>query len=291
MTYALITPARNEAAYIEQTIQSVVAQGVRPVKWVIVSDGSTDGTDDIVKRYAGAHDWIELVRTPERAERHFSGKVGAFHAGYEKLAGVPYQIIGNLDADITFDEGYFEFLMHRFEENPALGVAGTPFREGTHQYDYRFTSIEHVSGACQMFRRECYEAIGGYRPIKGGGIDWVAVTTARMRGWQTRTFTERFCLHNRPIGTAQSSELMARFKVGRKDYCLGGHPAWEAFRSLYQMKSRPYVLGGLFMACGYLWAMVSRAEKSVSRELQDFHRGEQMRRLKSIFFGASQRPS
>jgi glycosyltransferase involved in cell wall biosynthesis len=191
LKYVLITPARNEAAFLEETIKAVVNQTQLPVKWVIVSDGSTDGTDDIVNRYAAAHDWIELVRMPERRERHFAGKVGAINAGRERVADLDYDIIGNLDADITIDEDYFRFLLSKFVENPKLGVAGTPFREGTRQYDYRFTSVEHVSGACQLFRKACFADIGGYRAIKTGGIDTIAVITARMKGWETRSFLEK----------------------------------------------------------------------------------------------------
>ena len=182
LTYVLVTPARDEAGFIEQTIASVVAQTVRPAKWLIVSDGSTDGTAQIVRRYSAEHEWIELVEMPERAERHFAGKVAAFNAGYARVRNLGYDVIGNLDADISFDEEYLEFLLTKFADDPRLGVAGTPFREGSHQYDYRFTSIEHVSGACQMFRRECFEEIGGYVPVKIGGIDLVAVLTARMKG-------------------------------------------------------------------------------------------------------------
>src|SRR5438445_9545733 len=165
-TYVLITPAWNEARFIERTITSVLRQTVRPAKWVIVSDGSVDGTDDIVSRYASEHQWIELLRLPERSERHFAGKVGAFNAGYASLKDLEYDLIANLDADISFDEDYFAFLVSKFVENPTLGVGGTPYREGEKpRYDYRFTSIEDVSGACQMFRREGFEAIGGYRPL------------------------------------------------------------------------------------------------------------------------------
>src|SRR6266446_28275 len=132
LNYVLITPARNEAAFIEQTIESVVAQMARPAKWVIVSDGSTDGTDEIVKRYA-SHEWIELVRMPERRERHFAGKVHAFNAGYARLEGLEYQAIGSLDADISFENTYFEFLLQKLAENPALGLVGTPFKESTNR--------------------------------------------------------------------------------------------------------------------------------------------------------------
>src|SRR5271157_1447434 len=110
-TYALITAARDEAEFIELTIKSVVSQTVKPLKWVIVSDGSTDGTDDLVRTYTARHDWIELLRMPERTERHFAGKVYAFNAGYAKVKNLGYDIIGCLDADISFDAGYFSFLL------------------------------------------------------------------------------------------------------------------------------------------------------------------------------------
>jgi glycosyltransferase involved in cell wall biosynthesis len=224
LSYVLITPARNEEEFIEQTIKSVISQTVRPVKWVIVSDGSTDGTDDIVKKYAAEHKWIELVRMPERQERHFAGKVYAFKEGYSRVKNLNYNIIGNLDADISFKEDYIEFLLDKFVQNPELGVAGTPFVEDGKHYNYRFTNIEHVSGACQLFRRECFEEIGRYIPIKNGGIDWVAVTTARMKGWKTRTFTEKTCLHHRKIGTGNTRPIMTWFRQGGKDYFLGNHP-------------------------------------------------------------------
>src|SRR6266487_6723 len=137
-TYVLITPARNEAQFIEQTIRSVVGQTVRPAKWVIVSDGSTDGTDDIVRKYAALHDWIELVRMPERKERHFAGKVLAFNAGYDRVRLLPYRFLACMDADISFEPDYFAYLLDRASQDPSLGIVGTAFREGRMSYDYRF---------------------------------------------------------------------------------------------------------------------------------------------------------
>jgi glycosyltransferase involved in cell wall biosynthesis len=282
--YVLITPARNEAEFLELTIQSVVAQTVRPVKWVIVSDGSTDGTDEIVKKYAAEHPWIELVRMPERRERHFAGKVHAFNAGYSRVQGVEYEVIGSMDADITFEEGYFAFLLGKLADDAGLGLVGTPFRDAlVESYDYRFVSIEHVSGACQVFRRECFEQIGGYVPIKGGGIDHIAVITARMKGWRTRTFTEKECLHHRQMGTAQHGLLKARFKNGIKDYILGGHPIWQVCRTAYQMTKKPFVVGGLMLLAGYLWALIGRRQRPISREMVAFRRHEEMTRLRKFF--------
>jgi glycosyltransferase involved in cell wall biosynthesis len=280
--FVLITPARNEERFLEQTIRSMLSQTAKPVKWVIVSDGSTDGTDEIVRKYAAENNWIELVHMPDHRDRQFAAKVQCFNAGCQRLKGMAYDVIGSLDADITFGPDYFEFLLARFAADPGLGVAGTPFVEGGSSYDYRFTNIEHVSGACQLFRRKCFEEIGGYIPIRGGGIDWTAVTTARMKGWRTRTFTERVCHHHRPMGTGNSSPTAAWFKHGRKDYYLGGHPVWQTFRACFQMTRRPYFVGGLLLFIGYWWAFLCRVERPVPPELIRFHRNEQLARLKGM---------
>jgi poly-beta-1,6-N-acetyl-D-glucosamine synthase len=278
VTYVLITPARNEARFIELTIRSIVAQTIPPVAWVIVSDGSTDGTDDIVRRYASEHPWIHLVRMPERRQRHFAGKVHAFNAGLIAVADVSYDVIASLDADISVEPAHFEFLLGKLAEDDRLGLVGAPFRD-RFAYDYRFVSIEHVSGACQVFRRACFEDIGGYTPVKSGGIDHIAVLTARMKGWKTRTFLDKACVHHRDIGSAEHGVLAAKFRVGAQDYRLGGHPLWELFRTAYQMSRSPFVVGGLSLLAGYVWAAMCRFERSISPELMDFRRHEQMRRL------------
>lgn len=280
--YVLITPARNEAQFIELTLKSVVSQTVKPLKWVIVSDGSTDGTDEIVRRYSDANPWIELVCMPERRDRNFAGKVHAFNAGYQLVKGLNADAIGSLDADLSFDEELFSFLLGKLADDIGLGLVGVPFKDST-MYDYRFVSIEHVSGACQLFRRTCFEDIGGYVPVKSGGIDHIAVITARMKGWKTRTFTEKICLHHRKIGTAERGALAAKFRVGALDYALGGHPLWEVFRTVYQMSKKPYVIGGLTLLAGYISASIRSTERPVSDELVAFRRREQMQRLRKFF--------
>ncbi len=282
-TCVLITPARNEEAYIELTLKSMVAQTVRPLKWVIVSDGSTDRTDEIVRKYTAEHDWIDLVRMPERKERNFGGKVFSFNAGRERVKDLKYDIIGNLDADMSFERDLFEMLMRHFAENPKLGVGGAPFTEGKGTYDFRYSSIEHVSGACQLFRRECFEDIGGYKPMKGGGIDVLAVLTARMKGWQTRTFPERVCFHHRSMGSAKDNPLAISFRLGQKDYLLGRHPLWQLFRSIYQVTRPPLILGGFTLFAGYFWLALKRVERLVPEDVVRFQRREQMARLKNYF--------
>jgi len=282
-SYVLITPARNEAQYIESAIQSVARQTILPMKWVIVSDGSTDGTDEVVSKYAAQYPWIELLNTSGNGERHFAGKVHAFNAGYARVKDLGYDVIGNLDADASLDqEDFFEFLLSKFLENPKLGCCGTAYREGDVIYPYRFTSLEDVSGACQIFRRECFEAIGGYLPLRAGGIDVIAVFSAQASGWETRTFTERMFQHHRTVASAQHAGVYQRiFKGGEKDYLLGSHPAWEFFRGLYQMKNKPYILGGVLMLVGYFWAMCSSG-RTIPPELMKRRQETQMERLKGI---------
>lgn len=283
-SYVLITPARNEAQFIEATIQSVVAQTVRPLRWVIVSDGSTDRTDEIVSKYAAAHEWIELLRMPERQERNFAGKVHAFMAGKQKVDRLPYEVIASLDADITFESDYFSFLLGKLAADPLLGVVGTPYVEKTGEiFDYRFTSLEHVSGACQVLRRDCYEGIGGYLPVKVGAVDCIAVITARMKGWKTRTFTDKVSNHRRKVGTAQRGPVKASFTTGVMDYVMGNHPLWQFFRTGYQMTKKPYLIRGLALGSGYLWSTLRRMDRPVSRDFIEFHRREQMQRLKNKF--------
>ncbi|MDR3401016.1 MAG: glycosyltransferase family 2 protein [Chthoniobacter sp.] len=283
MKYVLITPSRNEEKFIQKTLDSMVAQTLRPVRWVIVDDGSNDRTGEIAEDYARRHPWIEVVRRPRRLDRSFAGKVQAFNAGYERVQGLDYEVIGNLDSDLSFEPDYLEFLMRKFAEDPALGVAGTPFIENG--YDSARDSFEgenHVAGGCQLFRRQCWEAVGGYVPNRAGGIDWVAVTTARMKGWKTRSFAEKRFNHYRALGTAQRGVLASLFSYGEKDYYLGNSPVWEIFRVTYRMLKSPLLIGGLSVLAGFGWATVRRTQRAVTPELMRFHRREQMKKLKAI---------
>src|SRR5271163_2174314 len=282
LNYVLITPARNEAAFIELTLKSVVAQTVPPKKWMIVNDGSTDNTEELVRKYAADYPWIDLIQMPERRERSFAGKAFAVSTGVARLGDLQYDVIGNLDADVSFEPDYFAFLMERFEQNPQLGVAGTAFQEKNVSYNYEFVGIEHVSGMCQMFRRECFADIGGYAAIRSGGIDLIAVLSARAKGWETRTFVEKSFVHHRSQGGALHTGLRGRVYMGRKDYLLGNHPLWQIFRSIYQMAHKPYLIGGLLVLATYMWNAIRGVERSIPKELMALRRGEQLQRLKSM---------
>jgi len=284
LPYVLITPARNEETFIENTIKSVINQTCLPVKWVIVDDGSEDATASIVAQYVSKHEWIEMLEMPQRRDRSFAAKVYAFNAGYQRVKDLNYDVIGNLDADVSLPQDYFEFLMDKFETHGTLGVAGTVFKEDGYSSETdSFEGQNHVAGGCQLFRRRCFDEIGGYIANRAGGIDWIAVTTARMMGWKTRSFRERSFLHHRTLGTAERGVLASNFSYGEKDYYLGGHPLWEFFRVLYRATKKPLLVGGIALCLGYISAFLRRMKRPVSDELMRFHRKEQMLKLKAIF--------
>jgi len=260
----LITPARNEELFIEKTIHSVINQTLLPIKWVVVNDGSTDGTAEIVARYAARYDWIGVVNMPPHRDRSFAAKVHCFNAGYETVKVLDHDIIGNLDADISFGKDYLEFLLLRFWEHPRLGVAGTVFEEEGYSSGIdSFEGESHVAGGCQLFRRQCFTDIGGYIPNKAGGIDWIAVTTARMMGWgrapterRRSSIIEAWVWRNEG-GCARSSPTERRTTTwaaihcgscsGSPTGCRSGPTSLEASLSGWDMPTRVY--GGSTELC------------------------------------------
>jgi glycosyltransferase involved in cell wall biosynthesis len=283
--YVLITPARNEERFIERTLKAMIGQTHLPERWVIVDDGSTDRTAEIVESYAKRYSWIDLVHRVQDPDRNFASKAHAVNSGVKRLKSLNFEVAGNLDADVSFEPDYMEFLMRRFSEDPELGVAGTPFTQDGN-YDSSRDSFEgenYVAGPCQLFRRKCFEEIGGYVPNRAGGVDWIAAMTARMKGWKVRSFPEKRFHHHRTLGTAGRGHLRALFSYGEKDYYLGGSPVWELFRVTYRMAKKPFLLGGLALLAGYAWAHLRRIKRAVSPELMRFHRREQMKKLQAIF--------
>jgi len=288
MKYLLVTSARNEAKFIETTLRSVVSQTLTPERWVIVDDGSTDDTAVIIEKYLKNYRWIELLRRPNRPDRSFTGKALAVNSALEHVASLRFDVVGNLDADVSFGPDYMAFLIGKFAADPELGVAGTPYTEA--EYDSgkdSFAGQNYVSGPCQLFRYTCFQEIGGYVQSRSGGIDWIAVTQARMHGWKVRSFAEKRFHHHRPMGTAEKGKLAAIFAYGQKDYYLGGSPIWQLFRVAYRITKKPYVTGGLALLFGYSWAAIRRVKRPVSAELVRFHRRDQMQKLKAILLSGS----
>lgn len=285
--YALITAARNEENYIEKTIQSVVAQTIIPVKWVIVSDGSTDRTDEIVLQYARNCDFMQLLHADNDAVRNFGSKAKAVQAGYAILTTtVDFDFIGNLDADVSFSPDYFQKILAKFAENPQLGLAGGVrydyFDDGFHRMPCARNS---VGGPYQLFRRKCFEDVGGYLPLEYGGIDAVAEISARRYGWQVESFPEYKIYHHRCTGTANRTHLQARFRAGIRDYLIGYHPFFELMRGASWLHHKPRIFGALAMLFGYFFAFLRGWERPVSDEHVTYLQQEQLARIRRAISG------
>ncbi len=282
--YVLVTAAYNEERMIEQVLRSVVKQTVLPTRWVVVSDGSTDRTDEIVRRYALENPFIQLFRLTKAHKRNFGAQVDAINEGVAQLVGLDYKYIGNLDADVSFDSDYFDKVIEEFEKDSKLGLAGgfiTEEQDGVFKNRKR-NSIDSVAHAVQLFRRECFETVGGYVPLKYGGPDWQAAVTARMKGWKVKSFPELSIRHHRPTGTADTWQRDC-FRQGCMDFSLGSHPIFELFKCFRRTTDRPFVIGAITRLYAFGWCYWTRQPREVSDEFLHFLRAEQMSRLTMPF--------
>jgi biofilm PGA synthesis N-glycosyltransferase PgaC len=282
-SYVLMTAAYNEEAFIEKTIVSVLAQRLLPLKWVVVSDGSTDKTDAIVQRYASQHPLISLVRVAREPGRSFASKVLALHRAEKLFAGLPYDFIGNIDADLGLEPDYFKSLLDEFRRDPQLGLASGFVYEFEYG-EYRSRSknnTQSVPHAAQLVRRECYEAIGGYAVLKYGGEDWHAQTSVRLKGWRAEAFPSLKIFHQRHTATSGGT-IQNIFRQGRMDYSFGSYPPFELIKCLTRCFERPLLVGALARLSGFVWSYLAMDERVVSTEFIAFLRGEQKAKMLSI---------
>ncbi len=285
-SYVLVTAAYNEGGFIENTIRSVIAQEVPPAKWVIVSDGSTDNTDEIVKRYAAQHTFIQLYRITEDHPRNFAAQVNAINAGMAQLKSIDYEFIGNMDADVTMDPSYFKLLLGKFKSDPKLGLGGGMIYE--QDVDGKFKSRKtnsrtSVAHACQLFRKECFASVGGeYIALPYGGPDTYAETTARMKGWHVESFEDLIMFHHRPTGSA-GGLLKSCFRQGKMDYSLGALPLFEILKLASRVWVKPYLLGSVVRFAGFVHSYFKREQRAVPNEFMSYLRKEQRLRLTSLF--------
>jgi poly-beta-1,6-N-acetyl-D-glucosamine synthase len=280
--YALVTAAYNEERYLPNLLESVVAQRHRPVRWVIVSDGSTDGTDAIIESYASRYAFIVLRRITEDHPRNFMAQVDAINNGLALLKTEQYEFIGNLDADVTLHPDYFEGLLSRFRQNTRLGLAGGYICEwagGTFQPRPTNSPLS-VAHAIQLFRRECLEQIGGgYVRMPYGGPDWHAEVSARLHGWTVQSFPEFEVRHHRPTG-AVAGLLNTCYREGLMDHSFGSHISFELFRVLRRIGQKPRVIGAAVRLWAYIVASLSGHRRPVSSAFVTFLREYEAVRLK-----------
>jgi biofilm PGA synthesis N-glycosyltransferase PgaC len=279
-SYVLITPARNEQTFIEKTIESVTRQTVKPLRWIIVNDGSTDRTAEIVAKFQAHHRFIELVNVDRAGERHFGNKVHAFNRGRDHAKHLPYDFIGNLDADISLEPDYFERLLAEFRQDPRLGLAGgIVASQMGGKFVKQEVSLDSVAGAVQLFRRSCFEDIGGYMPLPLGGIDAAAEITARMKGWGVRTLSDLCAREHRRTGSTAGGPLHFRIREGQRLYSLGYDWRFFFLRCLYRSMEQPKIVGSGAAIVGFLLGMVKREPIVLAPDVVLFLRHEQRAKL------------
>jgi poly-beta-1,6-N-acetyl-D-glucosamine synthase len=287
--YVLITAARNEEAFIERTIRAVLAQTLPPAKWVIVSDGSTDCTDEIVERHAAKHDFIELVRVAADPARNFGSKAKAINFGYGRVTGLDFAFVGILDADVAFDSTYCESVLAKFARDDRLGIAGgITYDLINGRFTKHLSSRASVGGPFQWFRHRCFEDIGGYLPLSCGGVDTAAETMARMYGWKVESFPEIAIQHFRRTGTAVRGILAARFRQGVMEYAHGYHPLFELAKAVYRVRERPYLICSIFRMTGYCWAFLRGDRRALPEDVVAFLQAEQLKRLRAAVTGTGE---
>jgi len=277
--YIVISPVRNEERNIEATIRSVVAQTVRPARWVIVDDGSQDLTPRIVERYAAAHEWLSLLRLEDRGRYDLmsGGEIKAFYKGFRTVQHEDYGFLGKLDGDVSFDETYYEDVLREFDSDPLLGIAGG----GCYYLENGRTIHEpahklHVRGAARVYRKKCWDDIDGV--IDDLGWDAIDCYKARMLGWHTRTFDSIAFVHH--VKTWTKGGLMrGRMRAGRMEYLMGSHPLFFVAKALRDVSLRPYVICSLALVYGYTRSLLLREQRVAEPELIRYIRQSQLRRL------------
>lgn len=280
--YVLITPTRDEEAVIGETIASVVSQSLRPLEWVIVSDGSTDRTDSIIQEARKENPWIKLIQLPPREGRCFGAVARASKLAVRALTVTDYDYVGLLDSDLRFGPDYFATLISRFEEDKSLGLAGgrvvDPGDEDTPPPD----NLKDVPGAVQFFRRSCFESLRDIHAIPEGGWDMLTCAESRLNGYTTRLFPDLIVSHLKPRNIAHGGILQRRWQCGVRDHALGYHPLFETVKCLRRLRERPYVLSSVAWWLGYMTSLVRRKRREIPADLASFIHKEQLERLLAL---------
>jgi glycosyltransferase involved in cell wall biosynthesis len=273
-SYLLISPCRNEAAFMRKTLDSVLAQTVRPTRWVIVDDGSTDESPQILAEYAKKISWLSVVTRPDRGHRAVGpGVIEAFYAGLQTVSTADYQFICKLDLDLDLPARYFELLIQRMRDNPRIATcSGKPyFRKGDLLIEERLGN-ENSVGASKFYRTRCFEAIGGF--VRGVMWDGIDCHQCRMNGWISCAWSDpelRF-IHLRPMGSSQKSIYVGRMRHGRGQYFMGTGFLYLAASAVSRITERPYVLGSLAIIWGWLRSAAARAPRYDNPAFRSFLR-------------------
>ncbi len=283
----IIAPVRDEAELIRLTLDSMVAQTVKPIEWIIVDDGSQDGTADIVREYAAKHPFIRLVQRPDRGFRKVGGGVvAAFKFGITQIEHQEYEYIAKLDGDMSFGPRYLECMFEQFALEPKLAaVSGKVYREEEGQTIEEIIIDEHVAGQFKLYRRTAFEEIGGFvEEVLWDGID---VHTARMKGWTTKSFLhpDAILMHHRLMGSSDKNVYRGRLRWGRGIWFMGYHPLYALASGIFRMREKPFVIGGLLIIAGYLGAAIKRAPRYENPEFREHLHRWQLGKIKKLLSG------
>lgn len=279
--YVLMTAARNEITYVPRLLESVVGQTVLPVRWVIVDDGSADGTDEFLREHTRHHEFITVVRREGDGRRSFASKASGLRVAYDILKDDEFAFVGNLDADISLPPDYYERVLDKFEQDEFLGIGGGFVWEVVGGRCIPHTkNLNSVPGAVQLFRRECYEELGGYPALEKGGIDTLAEVAARMKGWRVRSFRDIVAFHHRETGRVGQGALASAWREGVRDYALGYHPLFYFLMCVTRVGERPYGVRALGRWMAYVWQYCKKAPVEVPPDIVSFLRTEQLSRIK-----------
>jgi cellulose synthase/poly-beta-1,6-N-acetylglucosamine synthase-like glycosyltransferase len=244
-----------------------------------VSDASTDRTDEIVNSYIGKNSWMQFVRKDDRAGSSFSSIVDTFNVGYSHLHDVSYDFIGKLDADMQLPVHYYETILNKFQENPRLGVAEGKAIEYYGDMIRKQVYKKNGVGSIHVFRRECFEAIGGYFDTKEGGEDTIAEALVRMKGWETKTFCDVYAYHLKPTNLVAGSLVQRQRQLGRREYFCGNPLLFEVLKCCFKIAERPYVIGAMARLSAYLKLWVRRTQRNLPDDVIRFIGQEQLNRL------------
>lgn len=289
--FLLLTAAKNEEQYIEHAIRSVLRQSVHPLSWHIVDDGSTDRTAEIIRDYSEAHPFIRLVSGRPGQERSFGAQYRAINNAYGLAQALTFGFVGVQDADIAVErDDYYEQVLKEFSADERLGIAGGYIFERKHEHwqPRPANSPDSVAGGIQMFRRTCFDQIGGYSPLLFGGEDWLAQIDARREGWTARALPDLAAHHYRPTSSADG-RIKGLFRLGMMDGSFGSHPLFEVFKCARRVREDPLVLGSAVRFGGYLWWWISRREPLLPVEKRVFLRDEQKNKLYFALAGSGRR--
>jgi poly-beta-1,6-N-acetyl-D-glucosamine synthase len=274
--YAVITPAHNEARFLPRVIESMAQQEIRPLRWIIVDDRSTDETWDIIQEAAARYDFIKAFTLRGDLERRLGAQVvRVIREGYRRL-DVEVDFLVKMDADIVLPHDYFGNMMKRFAADPKLGIAsGKGFVEHQGEWIRERCPDFHVPGFTKMYRKSCFDDIGGWIEIYGWDI--LDGAKARMRGWKTRSFNGETIYHLRLMGSARGM-LRGHIGHGRGMWAIRSNPLFVLARSVYRAFEVPY-FAGLMIFGGYIWGALSGEPRLQDRALGKFLRKEQVSRL------------